>query len=245
MSAIIDWTGPLDLRAVRRRRRRGGAQARAERRSRGILCTFMRSDGTLAELLWRPAGGAAVPFSEAVLDDRSHVREDGRPRGVQARRALDGRSLRPRARRRQAHRQRHRPADPAPGEHPHHRGDGEARRHPDGQGLRERRPLRQHVVRVDPDRARRGDRARAREAGDRRRCSSRSAPASPGARWSSASSAMPNVVLLFPGQGSQKPGMGKDLAERFPAARERLRARRRRARRPALAASASRGRPRS
>ena len=32
--------------------------------------------------------------------------------------------------------------------------------------------------------------------------------------------AMPNVVLLFPGQGSQAPGMGKDLAERFPAARD-------------------------
>lgn len=29
-----------------------------------------------------------------------------------------------------------------------------------------------------------------------------------------------DVVLLFPGQGSQKPGMGKDLAEAFPAARD-------------------------
>jgi len=31
---------------------------------------------------------------------------------------------------------------------------------------------------------------------------------------------MPNVVLLFPGQGSQAPGMGKDLSQRFSAARE-------------------------
>ena len=29
-----------------------------------------------------------------------------------------------------------------------------------------------------------------------------------------------NVVLLFPGQGSQKPGMGKDLADAFPIARQ-------------------------
>lgn len=29
-----------------------------------------------------------------------------------------------------------------------------------------------------------------------------------------------DVVLLFPGQGSQKPGMGRDLAEAFPAARD-------------------------
>jgi len=47
--------------------------------NKGILSAFMRSDGTLAELLWRPSGGAKAPFSQAVLDDRSsYVRMAGR-----------------------------------------------------------------------------------------------------------------------------------------------------------------------
>ena len=189
MSAIVDWKdrstcvlfGDGAGAAVLKR-----SQAAARESSR----TFIRSDGTLAELLYRPAGGAARAVQpRPCSDDRSSfVKMAGREvfkHAVRSMseacdRALDGA---------QADRRRHRPADPAPGEHPHHRGDGEAREHPDGQGLRERRPLRQHVVGVDPDRARRGDRARARQRKARPCCSSPSAPASPGPRWSFASSA--------------------------------------------------------
>jgi 3-oxoacyl-[acyl-carrier-protein] synthase-3 len=79
MSAITDWTDRSTCvlfgdgaGAVVLKRAPSGGQ-------RGILSTFMRSDGTLAELLWRPAGGAAVPFSEAVLADRStYVKMAGR-----------------------------------------------------------------------------------------------------------------------------------------------------------------------
>jgi len=39
---------------------------------RGILSTHLGSDGTLAELLYRPGGGAACPPSEAMLKDRSY-----------------------------------------------------------------------------------------------------------------------------------------------------------------------------
>jgi len=38
----------------------------------GMLSTFIRSDGTLAELLWRPAGGARIPISQQVIDDKNH-----------------------------------------------------------------------------------------------------------------------------------------------------------------------------
>lgn len=39
---------------------------------RGILSTFIASDGRLADLLYRPGGGAASPISHEVVDDRSH-----------------------------------------------------------------------------------------------------------------------------------------------------------------------------
>ncbi|MFL5575400.1 MAG: beta-ketoacyl-ACP synthase III [Gemmatimonadaceae bacterium] len=47
--------------------------------SKGILSAFLRSDGKLAELLYRPAGGASIPFSEQVLGERTqYVKMAGR-----------------------------------------------------------------------------------------------------------------------------------------------------------------------
>lgn len=46
---------------------------------RGILSSYLKSDGTLAELLYRPGGGTANPPSEALLADGSYyIRMAGR-----------------------------------------------------------------------------------------------------------------------------------------------------------------------
>ena len=46
---------------------------------RGILSSHLGSNGDLADLLYRPGGGAAVPFSQQVLDEKSHlIRMEGR-----------------------------------------------------------------------------------------------------------------------------------------------------------------------
>ena len=77
MSSIIDWTdrGTCILFGDGA----GAAVVRKATGTRGLLASYMRSDGTLAELLWRPAGGVTIPFDVAVLDERSHlVRMAGR-----------------------------------------------------------------------------------------------------------------------------------------------------------------------
>ncbi|HYW49465.1 MAG TPA: beta-ketoacyl-ACP synthase III [Gemmatimonadaceae bacterium] len=77
MSAIIDWQDRST--AVLFGDGAGAAVVRRSDGTRGILSAFMRSDGELAELLWRPSGGAATPFSLPVLDDRSsYVKMAGR-----------------------------------------------------------------------------------------------------------------------------------------------------------------------
>ena len=77
MSSIVDWrdrsTCVLFGDAA------GATVVRRARQGKGLLSSYIRSDGTLAELLFRPHGGATVPITEAVLTDRSHlVRMAGR-----------------------------------------------------------------------------------------------------------------------------------------------------------------------
>ncbi len=71
MSGIVDW----DDRAtcVLFGDGAGAAVVRRSSNGRGLLSSFLRSDGTLAELLWRPSGGVLGPMSEAVLADRTHL----------------------------------------------------------------------------------------------------------------------------------------------------------------------------
>lgn len=77
MSAITDWQDRST--AVLFGDGAGAAIVRRSDGKRGILSAFIRSDGALAELLWRPSGGAAQPFSPAVMEERSvYVKMAGR-----------------------------------------------------------------------------------------------------------------------------------------------------------------------
>jgi 3-oxoacyl-[acyl-carrier-protein] synthase-3 len=72
MSSIVDWTDRTTC--VLFGDGAGAAVVRgAEGDGKGILSSFMKSDGKLAELLYRPSGGARFPMDIAVLDERSHL----------------------------------------------------------------------------------------------------------------------------------------------------------------------------
>jgi len=77
MSSIVDWQDRSTCVLFG-----DGAGATVVQKSageRGILGTYHQSDGNLAELLYRPAGGAAIPMDEDVLRNRDHlVRMSGR-----------------------------------------------------------------------------------------------------------------------------------------------------------------------
>lgn len=85
LSSIVDWTdrntcvlfgdgaGATILRHTRT------LPKTSPSRERGILSSYARSDGSLKELLWRPSGGVASPFSEQVLAERTQfVKMQGR-----------------------------------------------------------------------------------------------------------------------------------------------------------------------
>lgn len=71
MSGIVDWGDRATC--VLFGDGAGAAIVRKSQNGRGVLSSFMRSDGTLAELLWRPAGGLKVPIDIAVLDEKQHL----------------------------------------------------------------------------------------------------------------------------------------------------------------------------
>ncbi len=72
MSSIVDWTDRATCVLFG-----DGAGAavvqRGDAEEGRILSSYMKSDGTLAELLYRPAGGARIPMDATVLDERSHL----------------------------------------------------------------------------------------------------------------------------------------------------------------------------
>jgi 3-oxoacyl-[acyl-carrier-protein] synthase-3 len=77
MSSIIDWEDRSTC--VLFGDGAGAAVVRSASGERGLLGTHHQSDGKLADLLYRPAGGAAIPMDEDVLRNRSHlIRMSGR-----------------------------------------------------------------------------------------------------------------------------------------------------------------------
>jgi 3-oxoacyl-[acyl-carrier-protein] synthase III len=77
MSAILDWEDRST--AVLFGDGSGAAILRRSDGEHGILSSHLRSDGNLAELLYRPAGGAIEPLSSEVLEGRRHLmRMEGR-----------------------------------------------------------------------------------------------------------------------------------------------------------------------
>ena len=136
-----------ELRALRRRGRRDGARARRQRRLPRLRARSRRLGRARAV----PPGGRLAASRQRRHDrGRPALRADERTRGVQVRdadpRVVGG----ARAGRVRADDRRGRRLRAAPGERPDHRARAPETRGPGGEGRRQRRPLRQHLVRLDP-----------------------------------------------------------------------------------------------
>ena len=71
MSSITDWEDRATC--VLFGDASGAAVLKKATGDRGILSAHHKSDGTLADLLYRPGGGAAIPMSDDVLLDKGHL----------------------------------------------------------------------------------------------------------------------------------------------------------------------------
>jgi 3-oxoacyl-[acyl-carrier-protein] synthase-3 len=71
MSSIVDWEDRATC--VLFGDGAGAAIVKRANGDSGILSSFHRSDGTLGNLLYRPAGGASIPMSQEVLDNKDHL----------------------------------------------------------------------------------------------------------------------------------------------------------------------------
>ena len=71
MSSIVDWGDRATC--ILFGDGAGAVVVQPSRNGEGILSSFHRSDGDLADLLQRPAGGAARPLDEESLRDRDHL----------------------------------------------------------------------------------------------------------------------------------------------------------------------------
>ena len=71
MSSILNWDGRATC--VLFGDGAGAVVVQPSENGEGILSSFHRSDGDMADLLQRPAGGAARPLDEEVLREKEHL----------------------------------------------------------------------------------------------------------------------------------------------------------------------------
>jgi 3-oxoacyl-[acyl-carrier-protein] synthase III len=71
MSAIVDWKDRSTC--VLFGDGAGAAVLKRSKSGKGILSAYMRSDGKLADLLYRPDGGATNPMTPEILENRTHL----------------------------------------------------------------------------------------------------------------------------------------------------------------------------
>lgn len=71
MSSIVDWSDRSTC--VLFGDGAGAAVVRASEGEAGILSSYLRSDGRLSDILYRPAGGAAVPLDAEGLERGDHL----------------------------------------------------------------------------------------------------------------------------------------------------------------------------